>query len=188
MGITTDKTLLERLRGGNNIYWDEFYRKYRPFLLHIGGKFGLKAEDCEDLIQRTMLNLFKGKNSFEYSSERGKFRNYLWTIVRHEAAAIRSNADIKVFSKMNANIPDAAIEREFDLQWRKSLLEEGMEILKNSVEQTTFEAFYMNVVQNRPVEDIAFALGLSVSYIYVAKKRCMDRLRCIVEELLNKEG
>ncbi len=188
MGLTTDKTLLERLRGGEGIYWDEFYRKYYSFLLHIAREYGFGPDDSEDLIQRTLLNLFKGCEHFEYSPERGKFRNYLWSIVKHEASSIRAKPNFQIPSGIHFDVIDSTIEEKYDELWRQSLFDEGMEILKNLVEQTTFEAFYMNAVQNRPVAEVARALGLSVSYIYVAKKRCVEKLHVICQELLDKEG
>ncbi len=185
MTYTTNPSLLFHIKGEENIYWVEFYRIYRPFIFHIGKIYRFSNAHCDELVQRVMVSIFEGRATFNYHPERGKFRNYLWAMVKTEARKI-----IQETQKQHLIIdstPEYKVEEAYETAWRDHLVVEAMEILKKTVEQTTFEIFYMSAIQERPVQDVAKALSVTPNYVYEARRRCIAHLRKIIKQL-HQEG
>ena len=83
---TTKKTLLQRMQNCDEISWEEFYRIYWPLVLDIGRKLGMPQDNCADLMQEIMIDLFKGEPLLRYDPAKGKFRTYFGVLIRHKAA------------------------------------------------------------------------------------------------------
>ena len=64
MAFTTRKSLLAKVRNGDEIAWAEFYATYKPLILLIGGDHGLTYDEKQELIQTIakfqMGNDYKG--------------------------------------------------------------------------------------------------------------------------------
>jgi RNA polymerase sigma-70 factor (ECF subfamily) len=50
-------------------------------------------------------------------------------------------------------------------------------VVRDEFEATTWKAFWETAVEDKPVKDVAAALGVSVGAVYVARCRVMARLR-----------
>ena len=70
----TQKTLLERVQNGDEISWDEFYRRYTPVIRAAGKGAGFNDAECGDLIQTVMLKFFSNARTFTYREGQVKFR------------------------------------------------------------------------------------------------------------------
>ena len=89
---TTKKTLLKRMQKCDEISWEEFFYIYWPLVDNLGQKYGLLRDDCKDLMQEVMLDLFKDGLLLRYDSSRGKFRTFLGVLVRHKVSDMLQGA------------------------------------------------------------------------------------------------
>ncbi len=55
--------------------------------------------------------------------------------------------------------------------------------LKGHVQPETYVAFEMYALQERPVQEVANFLNLSVASVYTAKSRCIAALKEIISKL-----
>ena len=197
MAFTTKKSLLAKVRAGDEISWREFYETYRPLIYLVGGDCGLTASEKEELAQLVMCEIFQkdilGKYSidnvpsditFTYDPAKGRFRYFLKAIIRNQAR--------KLYHKRSNTvewdgIPEPAVEAKFDSdweeEWKKHLFAQAMEELKTQVQAATYTAFEMYALQGRPVKEVADFLDLSVNSVYVAKNRCIAAIKDIIREL-----
>ena len=198
---TTKKTLLQRMQNCDEISWEEFYSIYWPLVLDIGQKLGIPHDNCGDLMQEIMFDLFKGEALLRYDPAKGRFRTYFGVLVRHKAAdMLKDSARFPVPAKDDASsdpVPELAasflapdkqnennpFQRLFDEEYRKCLLAAAMNELRNSVEPKTYAIFEMVVLQERPVKEVARCLGISRSAIDVYCSRCRKKLQKIVSEI-----
>lgn len=200
MSFTTKKSLLARVRSGDEISWREFYETYRPLVFLVGRDCGLRQDENEELVQLVMCEIFRkdilGKYDpdkipddvvFQYDPSRGRFRFYLKAVIRNHALKLYHNR--KEFVNMD-EVPEPVCEDRFDAQWegewRKHIFVQAMAELRNQVMPETYSAFEMYAVQGRPVKEVAAFLNLSVNSVYVAKNRCIASLKSIVENLESK--
>ena len=204
MAFTTKKSLLARVRGGDEISWQEFYYAYKPLILLCGGDCGLTDDEKEELVQNVMCDIFRkdiiGKFDpdnipehlvFKYDPEKGRFRHYLRRIIHNQAIGIyRKRFKQELFDSEDdtlENLPSQNNwEAAWDEEWHKHVLNMAMTELKTRVQSDTFAAFEMYAVQNRKVEEVADFLNLSVSSVYTAKSRCIAALKDIIRELDEK--
>lgn len=196
---TTRKTLLERLQKSDNISWNEFYYVYFPLVCAIGRKLDMTPDDCKDLMQEIMFDLFKGKDIFNYDISKGKFRTYFGSIVRHKALKmLRDSARISLFSDLGGEPSDAPrddsdvpLDREgvdpfrklFEEEYHNYLFNLALNELRNRVAPETYDIFEMVVLQGRSPKEVAKHLGISRSVISVYCSRCRSKLQRIISDI-----
>ncbi|MBR3505626.1 MAG: sigma-70 family RNA polymerase sigma factor [Lentisphaeria bacterium] len=201
---TTRKTLLQRMQNCDEISWEEFYRIYWPLVLDIGRKLGLSQDNCSDLMQEIMLDLFSGEPLLCYDPAKGRFRTYFGVLVRHKAAEmLKKSAPFDSVSKTvsGSGEPGSPVDdlpasltgdnlgesnpfqKLFDEEYRKCLLAAAMNELRNTVEPKTYAIFEMVVLQERPQKEVARCLGINRATIDVYCSRCRKTLRRIVSDI-----
>lgn len=190
----TRRTLLHRLRAGNDpCAWEVFYDLYRRPILAYACKLGLETDACQDVLQETMVALMRALPSFVYDPARGRFRNFLLTIVHRRTLAAfrraRCRPAVLADPPETANLPDerpGPMDRMADEStWREGLVAEALRRLAASgdVAPETFAVFRASVVDGAPVADVAARFGLRPNAIYQIRHRVLTRLRRLVREL-----
>lgn len=189
MAYTTDKTLLERIKEGDSVSWDEFYSVYRPFVLYRGQRSGLSNTDCDELVQQVMLSFFQRNKDFEYQREKGSFRNYFGRVINNNIIDImrKKRANNIEYDESKDLRVDDALSREFENDWRDYLFRQALLELKKQVEEDTFEAFNLYAIQGRKISEVSDFLEMSIDSIYVAKNRCINKLKIIINNLENAD-
>jgi len=188
MAFTTRKSLLERIRDGNEISWEEFYQNYRPLILLRGGDLGLAVGEKEELVQIVMAEVFKGRASFLYDRSHGRFRDYLKAIIHNQAVnLLRQRRNVETPLDRDDFVQDNRLEEHWNDEWRGHLLQMALAELKNQVEPLTFQAFMLYAVQERKCGEVADFLDISNNSVYVAKSRCLDMLKTIILRLDENE-
>ena len=178
---TTCPSLLERVRNGDEISWNEFYCRYAPVIRCVGESRRLSETVCDDLVQNVMLKFFGTAKRYTYREGEAKFRTYFAAVIRSQVAElIRREAMQKNLRPDAAPDTAAPFEEVFINEWRRAVLADAKDELRQRVSERTYQAFELYGLQGRPLKQVAAALGLSANQIYVAKKRCTDILTGIV--------
>lgn len=190
MAWTTRKSLIERILDGDEESWDTFYANYSRLVYAIGERSGLSADDCEDLVQEVMRTIFNNKDRFRYDSSTGKFRTYLTGIVKHKVCDFYRRRDGRVVAMGEEAVletaePSNRLEDVCAEEWKNHLLNVALMELREKVDPGTFDAFQMYVLQERQPRDVADALSISESSVYVYKNRCVKHLRAIIDKYRN---
>jgi len=90
MTTSTRATLLERLRDGENAFaWDEFFACYWPTIYGFARHRGCSEHTAEEIVQDVMLKVFQQRDVYQYDPLRGRFRDWLGTVVRNQVAEHR---------------------------------------------------------------------------------------------------
>ena len=187
MAYTTQKTLLERIRNGDEESWTNFYARYSRLIFSVGLRYRLSHDDCLELVQLVMLAVFRSRQTFRYQPELGKFRTYLTGIIRNVIRHMYRDQNIAQQRReelfLQTDIADDGEEAILQEEWHNYLLSVALSELHNQVEDTTFDAFQMYVLQERAPDEIARTLKISVNSVYVYKKRCLEHLRKNIAQL-----
>ena len=180
---TTSKTLLDKIASGDEISWDEFYQKYSPIVKALAVYKGLSGTDADDVCQQVMMQFFKQSKTFKFDPDIARFRTYFGRIVNAKIINYfrrKENKEIFVDDVMPDIPVDPEIEAIYMSEWRKTLLIEAQQKLKERVAPETYQAYELYAVQGRPVEKVAAYLDCSVNQVYQAKKRCFAMMREIL--------
>jgi len=197
MAFTTKKSLLARVRAGDEVSWREFYDTYRPLIFLCGKDCGLNYFENEELVQQVMCEIFKKDIlakydidnvpkdvMFKYDPSRGRFRYFLKAIIRNHARKIYHARREQVSIE---EVPEPASEEMFDAvwdeDWQTHLLTQALVELRGRVQAETYSAFEMYALHGHPVKEVAEFLNLSENSVYVAKNRCITLLKSIIGNL-----
>lgn len=171
--------------------WEDFYGIYWGPILGYARKLGLNDADANDVLQETMVALMEILPRFQYDRAKGKFRNFLLTIVHRKCLAAFRRKERRqeiVLEEMNEPSVEAAQPGEGpdESVWREAMMYEALRRLEADprIRRETLEAFRAYVVEGKPAAEVATAFGIKENALYQIRSRILARLREEVETLV----
>lgn len=200
--IDTSESLLDRLKADNaHDGWREFYRRYWGAILRYANKLGLNAHQAEEVLQDTMVALMRILPEFVYNRNKGRFRNFLLTIVHRKSMAVLRRArrdqelhveweEPKVPDTVNPFGPNQNGEADALNAWREVLLAEALIELRDdpTLGDQTFAVFEAYVIGKKTAAEVAATFGLKENGVYQIKNRLMRRLETRIGRLMRDSG
>ena len=185
---TTTALLEELLDPANDEVWHDFDRRYRPILVAFARRLGLPAEDAADAAQDTLVKFVRSYREGKYDRDRARLRSWIIGIARHCVYDIhqRRATDPKRGLSAISELPDeSTLNAMWDQECEHEILRQGISELRQQTktEEGTIRAFEMLAFDGRKPAEIAEALSISLNDVYLAKHRCLKRLREILTQL-----
>ena len=174
----TRVTLIERLEdGSDSLAWEEFFSRYWRPMYAFAKRRNCSPQTAEDVIQDALLAVFENRQVFSYDPSRGRFRNWLYTIVRQKIA-LRRRGEKDPPAPREGDIEDSgtAPDQAWNALFEKNLLAVLLEVVRREVSPETYQAFEMTALHGLSGGEVARLTGLSRNAVYQARKRVMRRL------------
>jgi RNA polymerase sigma-70 factor (ECF subfamily) len=185
MVTSTRATLLERLRDGIDVLaWDEFFAHYWPTIYRFARHRGCSEHTAEEIVQDVMLAIFQHRDVYQYDPARGRFRNWLGSVVRNKVAEHRrrpanrlratgGEADRGALDRAaDQQAPDAAWEAAFE----DSLLLTLLDAVRRESSARVYLAFELVSLEGLSGGEASRLTGLSRNAVYKANQRVLQRL------------
>jgi RNA polymerase sigma factor (sigma-70 family) len=184
----THPSLLVRLRDARDAgAWSTFVDVYGPLVFSECRRRGLQHQDAEDVTQRVFERSVKGLREFRYERQRGRFRDWLGTIVRNEVYRFTQQRSRKSATQPGSDYLEEAVTGPADPEWndafQERILQVALDRCQPHFEPDTWAAFTAVWSESQPATDVAKQLNMPIDKVYVAKSRVLKRLTTIVEEL-----
>jgi len=169
-------------------YWSPVFH-YAKALRRPGGAGGGGSDaDAEDLTQQFFAMLLARRDLETLSPDRGSFRGFLKTALRHyvssagRAAALRATVPLPDGRASDLTTPEQAFDRE----WARGVLAEAVARLRRESAPVPFEIFreYCLEETGASYADLARRHGLSEDDVRNRLRESRQRLREILEDLL----
>jgi len=153
----------------------------------------LQPADVEDLLQEILVVVSEKLPQFVHSGQPGAFRAWLRLIltnrVRHFLRGQRHRQAVGAPQPLTDWLdqladPDSSLSRQWDQEHDKHLVRRLLASIQAEFSPTTWQVFQMLVLEDRPVAEVAQALGLTPNAVYVAKARVLARLRVELRGLM----
>lgn len=177
----TRPSLLLRIRDPQDAdSWSNFVDLYSPLLLRYARKRGLQEADAADVTQDVLVQLAKSIRSFEYRPERGRFRDWLGTVVRHRVLRFfkrEANQARRADGEWLDDLPATQQDSDWSDAFNAHILNAALEHVQPHFEETTWEAFRLAWLEQQPATTVAEKLDVPVAGVYLAKSRVLKRLR-----------
>jgi len=181
----TRPSLLLRVRDPHDdAAWAQFVEIYTPLIYGYCRSRGLQDSDAADVAQETMRAVAKAIGKFDYDPQRGKFRNWLLTVVRsrlHNFLAQQQRqpalAGETTLLKHEHNATPAADESVWEADYYRGIFNWAAKRIRNEFQESTWQAFWRTTIDERDGKEVAESLGMSVGAVYVAKSRVIARLK-----------
>jgi len=194
--LKTSATQLRNLQcRGSDSDWESFYEKYAGVILSFCRNQGIDDFSARDVLQETMILLMRKLPVFEYSSDRGRFRNWLLTLVygkiRDARRRLRRLAELPLSEIPPAESEAVAVrygtevDEDVEIAWKQALIEEGLRRVKQNtrLKPETLALFETCVIKNMSIPDAARKFQLQENNIYQIKNRLLRMVREEVEHL-----
>ena len=178
MSYTTRQSLLESMKRNENSAWEEFLDFYAPLIQMRAHDLRLTASETAELQQDICVNLFTRHGLANYDPTRKvRFRDYLRAIITNCAIdLLRRRTDPQPTLPAPSTTPEEEMQRE-QKEWHDFLMEKALDMIRRRCDPLNYMAFELHIQQERPVPEVAQALGISPARVSLACTRILRRLR-----------
>ena len=186
----TKASLILRLPSADDAEaWKEFVSIYEPFVYRFARRGGLQDADARELVQSVLLSVARAVGRWRPDRQRGRFRTWLFRIARNQLLDVLAKQRRSIVSFGGSGLFDlfdqamtSGDEQGMRLEQRRELFRWAAERVKNTVNEATWNAFWMTAIQEQTVEMVANELGLTTGAVYIARSRVLARLRDEVQK------
>lgn len=188
--MATSTTLLRRLHDiSDAVAWNEFVDRYSPKVFQWCRNHSLQDSDAADVTQQVLMKLVTTMRSFEYDQHRGSFRGWLKTVTTNavrdlarqwQNRNVKAAGDTFTADQLNSISSPSALDElseQIETQYREELLKEAEGRVRARVKSETWSAWKQTAVDQLKAADVAVAVGMTVSEVYVAKSRVNKMMR-----------
>lgn len=193
MDADTRPSLLKRVRDpADQQAWREFERCYGDLVLRYALARRLQHCDAEDLRQVVFLKLSRYLRGFEYSPQRGRFRDYLGVVTRNavfEFLARPVSRPAAVEGDVWGAFPDPnsdALDEVWEREWENHHYRLALATVRRTFEPRSVEAFD-RLLAGAAAADVAASLGMSLEAVTKARQRVRARLGELIAAQVREE-
>jgi RNA polymerase sigma-70 factor (ECF subfamily) len=194
--LVTSQSLLERLHDRADAQaWQRLLTVYEPWLRGWLSRHELQPADVEDVLQEILVVVSAKLPEFVHSGQPGAFRAWLRTIltnqVRHFLRGQRNRQAVVAPRPLNDWLeqladPTSALSQQWDQEHDQQIARRLLASIQAEFSPTTWQAFQMLVLEDRPPSEVAQSLGLTHNAVYIAKARVLARLRAEARGLIEE--
>jgi RNA polymerase sigma factor (sigma-70 family) len=186
---TTQIHLLLQVRDrGDQQAWIDFVALYRPAIYRFARRRGLQEADAQDLAQTVLSAVADRIDDWKPDADRASFRTWLSRVAQNQAVtlyrkrradAARGGSSVIELLSVQADQRDDATE--LITQYRREVFRMAAREVRQQVEETSWQAFWMTSVERTPIAEVAKTLALTPGAIYTARSRIVRRLQLAVQ-------
>ena len=167
------------------LYWEDFYRVYRPMVAGMLGHHFANSADRDDASQEVWLTLASKLPEFQWHENRLGFRAWMITLIRNKAVDLirqKSRHPIAAIEELPKKDqepadPDADPTRPLEKSWRREVLAKVLEDLRTQIGEANFHILHMHYWQDRSTAEIAVQLGFSRKQTKARLHRLLRKVR-----------
>lgn len=163
---------------------EKLARQYWSPVFHYAKALG--KGDPEDATQQFFTMLLQRRDLEKLSPERGSFRGFLKTALRHAMTSEARSAALRAETPVRDAAETAGPEQTFDREWARSVLTEATSRLRRESTPVAFELFREYCLEDSGVSYAALAKkhGVSEDDVRNRLRESRLRLRTLLEDLL----
>lgn len=193
---STSTDLINRVIEGDQQAWTEFVELYSALIYSRCRAASLSPHDSADVTQEVFRRIYRTIPNFRRDEPGQGFRRWLRTIaanviVDHFREQNRHPAAFggTTIGEWLAAIPDPFSEssdsaQSSDQSSSAFRLHKALNSIRIDYENTTWQAFWLTVVEGRLPVDVAEELGMTTGSVRQAKYKILRRLRMELEGLI----
>ncbi len=188
---TTRPSLLSRVAGADDSAWSEFERIYGELIIRFCRRSGMQLGDAEDIRQVVMIKLYRFLPKFEYDSTKGRFRDYLGSMVRNTISShfSRHKTSDRPVSICEAHLAVPDVGPSVDVwndEWTQHHIRRAMSALAKQVDEKSIEVFRA-ILAGEEIQEIEKRFKTRPDAIRKIKQRMKSRMRELIAAQIQDE-
>lgn len=170
----------------NGTSWDRFLQLYTPLLFAFARRLNVYNQDAADLVQEVLTVLVKKMPEFNYSPQL-RFRGWLWTVTLNKWRELqrRKRPVLAENGLFQTIVAEDAIEEFSEEEYRIFLVQRAAQLIRSDFKEETWQIFWKCTALEKPAEEVASEMKVSLDAVYAAKSRVLRRLRVELKGLLD---
>lgn len=175
--IQTRKTLIEKIIENNdNDSWETFCDSYQDYIFTMIKNMGVEHQDSEELKQDVLVKAWKALPGFTYDPEKGKFRWWLFTIVKNTVYKyFRDNSrnvkgDNAAELAENSNFIEPEVDKLAEEEWKRFVVNKAWVVVARCFDEHVIEIF-SKLSKGAKVKDVAREYGIKENTVNAYKSR-----------------
>jgi RNA polymerase sigma-70 factor (ECF subfamily) len=191
--METSTSLLDRLKGADGEAWGRFVDSYTPLIRSWLERQGTSSADADDVAQEVMAVVLRRIAEFE-RARAGSFRAWLRAITVNQLRSFwkrgrrgGAGADLQAMADELAD-PGSRLSRCWDAEHDAHVMRWLLEAVRPRFRESTWAAFRGQVLEDRPPQEVATSLGMSLNAVLIAKSRVLAALREEGRGLVDEAG
>ncbi len=187
---TLSSMLLADVQRMDSEAWSRLVSTFGPIVYRWCRTSGVPESDSPDIVQDVFASVARGIAGFEREKREGSFRSWLATITRNKvrdyfrrcakSGQAEGGTDALLRLQEHAESLDSTICTDAA---ESPVVRRVLEQVRAEFEPTTWQAFWMTVIDNKPTAEVAQTVGISTASVYQAKSRVLRRLRQNLSQL-----
>jgi RNA polymerase sigma-70 factor, ECF subfamily len=184
---STASDLLHAAKHRTGEAWQEIVDRYSWLVFQWSRNAGLSSEDAGDVVQSVLAQVAAYLPTFQKDGASGSFRRWLRTITRTKIADFRradgnqphgegGSAAQRRFLAV-AEPAESSLSDDPDVEEHRKLLWQLVDRLEDEFEESTWQAFWLTVIENQTAVEAAADLEMTPNAVRIAKWRVLTRLR-----------
>jgi|TARA_B100000959_G_scaffold182154_1_gene190445 RNA polymerase sigma-70 factor (ECF subfamily) len=182
--LETRSSLINRLKATiNGKSWEDFFQTYWELIFNVARRAGLSEADAQDIVQETIVKVHKSLDRFQYNRNRGSFKGWLCSVTRSRLAEYfkKKQKRLPLNQPFDDLIGDPAaevadpkgleLERIWDEEWQKNIIQTALKRLKQTVSPKQFQIYKCHCIDEWSVKEVCKALNVNRAQVYMAKQR-----------------
>lgn len=195
----TQVTLLGRLRDpADEQAWRTFEGRYRELIVRFSIRQGLQFADAEDIAQRVLVSLLRVMRTFEFDPKKGRFRDYLFRVIRNAVAAQNSKAQRPTDPANALLIGDKRVidgvcaatvetDQDFEDEWKQHHFRLAMTTIRETHSAESLLIFD-RLLCGESVVETAARFATTTEAVHKVKQRIRIRMKELIARQISDEG
>ena len=170
--------------------WREFVMVYELFLMRLIERRGVPATHVNDVTNQVLSTIARSITQWKDDQQDASFRRWVSCVARNVVIKYMSNERRHVAAvggtdalESLAQLP-APLNHEIERQYEHELIVWAAEQVKGEFIDTSWQAFWMTMIEGRAVADVVQTLAVSPGSIYMSRGRILKRIRDKVIEVM----
>ncbi len=166
--------LSQGLEAAWKVFYDLYTRKIRAFAFTCGAA----NEEIADCVQEVWRELLVRLPTFQLDPSRGKFDTWLFQVVQGKTADLRRSLRHRIFQVNSETLQTVTDARPGPCRAleEKEMVTLAWDKIRKRVSECTFQVLQMRLVEQRPVAEVAEALGLHREQVWYRCHRARQEL------------
>lgn len=159
--------------------WVRFYEVYSGLIRRFALRTGVPQTELDDCVQDVWAEVVVALRSFHYDASRGRFRAWLFTLVRSKATN-RIRNRLRRARENGSRVVEQIRLREsqqpgpadlYARRWERETVQIVLAELRGNVSPRSFDVFFLRRFEERSVADVATSLGICANQVRARQHR-----------------
>jgi RNA polymerase sigma-70 factor (ECF subfamily) len=186
----TSLSLLQRIRTNDQDAWRRLVQLYTPLVRYWCGRWGVRADALDDLVQEVFQAAASSLPSFRRDRPGDTFRGWLRGIsrnvflmhLRRSTRQPQASGGSDAFALLQ-EVPDGAADNDPPPEVN-GLYRRALEQVRSEFEERTWQMFWVTIIDGRSPVDVAADYGVTPAAVRKAKSRVLHRLKTELGDLI----